>query len=357
MLYAKEKKELLELLAPNNGDLDVFGTCRALCQEGKSELALVLAVFQKLPDAHVSRLLDYASTFLCRHPLGPVRPEKVRSHRNRNFHAGPCQVCGVDVGAGRGGVVHDGRGWRVVCASPHCHAHLEVEIEIGVGESTDVFEADGDERFVVRLVPHAYRFFEKKEFVRRTLSGSWNPTRMVWSVRASAVESDDVREQARALGLSFEEDLQAQEEPLTSELRATWYARRVAWLISLARELARECEKDIERVRVEFEDYIAEALASQRRRSKAYPELEMTEEVRERVHEAATFMLGQCDGAMSRDDVGFSRADASMARHLYRRFREDDRIDRALERMLARYHRQLSQTFPLLFGDELRLGA
>lgn len=99
------------------------------------------------------------------------------------------------------------------------------------------------------------------------------------------------------------------------------------------------------------------ALDGQRRRSKAYPELEMTEHVRQHVHEAATMMLEMCDGAITRDDAGFSKADAMMARHLYRRFRQDERIDQALERMLARYHRQLRDDFPELYATQLNLAA
>lgn len=354
MLYAKEKKEILAVLAPNNAPSDVFSACRALCQEGRSEHALLVALFAKLPEPKISELLTYVSSFPCRFPLGPVRPEKVTESRDTNWNAGTCQVCGQEVGARLGGIVHDGRSWKVVCASAHCHDHLGVTMAPRkTKQAPEVFLPEGEDHFAIALTYGTHRFVEQKEFVHRELGGTWRRSRRVWIVRASALEVQGAWQRAATLGLRCDES----GENVPRETYEAFKQRRLAWLLELGRVLATQYEKDIERVQIEYEDYIDKTLESQRRRSAAYPELEMTEPVRELVHQAAIFMLEQCDGAIHRDDVGFSRADANMARHLFRRFREDARIDRALERMLARYHRQLGEAFPELFRTQLDLCA
>lgn len=88
-------------------------------------------------------------------------------------------------------------------------------------------------------------------------------------------------------------------------------------------------------------------LEGQRRRGKG-PERELTPEFKETLLQAHQYMLSVCDGALEDDGMGFSKPDAGTARIISLNF-NDERSMRALERLLSRYHRQLSGKFPALF--------
>lgn len=89
----------------------------------------------------------------------------------------------------------------------------------------------------------------------------------------------------------------------------------------------------------------------ERERAKAsLPEVELTEEKISEVRRAFEHMLSVCDGAFSKDGQGFNKPDAAVAKFLSLTGLETETEIRAAERMLSRYHRQLSGEFPGLFG-------
>jgi hypothetical protein len=132
-----------------------------------------------------------------------------------------------------------------------------------------------------------------------------------------------------------------------------------------APEVVEETEEELEaRIKATHEELAAKQAAAQRAalssrvddilagesRKASRPELPLTSERREAIKASYAHMLGICDGAVTRDHVGFNKPDASRARDLLRYdLDSDDRAMRAAERMLTRYHRQLSPLFPALF--------
>lgn len=66
-------------------------------------------------------------------------------------------------------------------------------------------------------------------------------------------------------------------------------------------------------------------------------------------------MVGECDGARSKDGKGFNKPDAMIARHIARvGVMEDEGVARVAERILSRYHRQLIEEagFPDIWNME-----
>lgn len=78
------------------------------------------------------------------------------------------------------------------------------------------------------------------------------------------------------------------------------------------------------------------------------PEPVLTAERKALVREAFYQMIGVCDGAIEKDDVGFNKPDAAIAHWVFRfGLRDDDEVAfRLLERMLSRYkHTQLGADY------------
>jgi hypothetical protein len=90
-------------------------------------------------------------------------------------------------------------------------------------------------------------------------------------------------------------------------------------------------------------------LSGERNKAKR-PEVSITPQIAVKLRDALTFMLGRCDGAHARDDVGFNKPDAGRARVLVTTGLATDDELRAAERMLSRYHRQLHGVYPEIFA-------
>lgn len=70
------------------------------------------------------------------------------------------------------------------------------------------------------------------------------------------------------------------------------------------------------------------------------------------VKDAFMHMMSVCDGAHAKDNQGFNKPDASVARYLVWAGLENKAELEAAYYMLTRYHRQLSKKWPLLFKEE-----
>lgn len=71
----------------------------------------------------------------------------------------------------------------------------------------------------------------------------------------------------------------------------------------------------------------------------------------DRLRDALAYMLGRCDGAVRRDDVGFNATDAQVARQMvYLDVEKNSLHAEALARMLYKYKRQLLSVIPELFN-------
>jgi hypothetical protein len=70
----------------------------------------------------------------------------------------------------------------------------------------------------------------------------------------------------------------------------------------------------------------------------------------DRLRDALAFMLGRCDGARTKDDVGFNANDAYTARHaVYLDIERNHLHAEIVARLLYKYKRQLSEVLPELF--------
>lgn len=112
----------------------------------------------------------------------------------------------------------------------------------------------------------------------------------------------------------------------------------------LAARLAKQVGKPTKRNAKEFVTNIAEREA----RKAVLPATELTADRAALVREAFAYMLACCDGAVSKDYVGFNKPDAAIAQYVVKCLDSDIGV-RTAERMLTRYHRQLRVTFPALF--------
>ena len=73
----------------------------------------------------------------------------------------------------------------------------------------------------------------------------------------------------------------------------------------------------------------------------------------DRLRDALAYMLGRCDGARQKDDVGFNATDAQVARQMVYLDVEGNHLHaEALSRMLYKYKRQLQAVIPELFGGQ-----
>ena len=98
-------------------------------------------------------------------------------------------------------------------------------------------------------------------------------------------------------------------------------------------------------------------LQGERSKAAGRPEVDITPQVAVSLRDALKFMLNRCDGAHSRDDVGFNKPDAGRARILATTGLTTDAELRTAERLLSRYYRQLHTKYPELFPDTQTQGA
>jgi hypothetical protein len=124
------------------------------------------------------------------------------------------------------------------------------------------------------------------------------------------------------------------------------YLARMARIEEIAAEQDRQrAEADKQRAK----DRVEGLLKRERQRA-LLPELPLTQPRKTAIIDAMGYMLSVCDGAQARDDMGFNKPDSCLARILARTEFETDSEWRAMDRILTRYHRQLSSRFPVLFG-------
>ncbi len=93
-----------------------------------------------------------------------------------------------------------------------------------------------------------------------------------------------------------------------------------------------------------------------RERSKAtLPEPELTSERKDMLMGALNYMVGRCDGAVTRDNQGFNKPDAAIGHWIAATGmkKDDDVTFRVLERILSRYHRQLGDKFAAIWTPEM----
>lgn len=85
------------------------------------------------------------------------------------------------------------------------------------------------------------------------------------------------------------------------------------------------------------------------------PEPPLTPRRVELIKDALSFMIGRCDGAIERDNMGFNKPDAAIAHWIFRTgLRDDDETTlRVTERILSRYHRQLKAKFEEIWKPEM----
>jgi len=84
------------------------------------------------------------------------------------------------------------------------------------------------------------------------------------------------------------------------------------------------------------------------------PVIPITPDIKLVLKEMLGYMVGECDGAITKDKKGFNKPDAMIARHIARAGLDDDEVARVTERILSRYHRQLivEANFPDIWHDE-----
>jgi hypothetical protein len=83
------------------------------------------------------------------------------------------------------------------------------------------------------------------------------------------------------------------------------------------------------------------------------PEPELTSWRRAMLRDALDYMISICDGAETRDNMGFSKPDAGIARWIGCCLRDYDEVSyRVLERILVRYRRQLKGKFEAIWKPE-----
>ncbi len=129
------------------------------------------------------------------------------------------------------------------------------------------------------------------------------------------------------------------------------YQARMAAIEAAAQEAERLAVEEQERqLQQRAAREIDQILARQTARANR-PEPELTQAVKSAIPEALGYMLSRCDGARLEDYMGFSKPDVYTSRLIAATGFNDDRSYRAGERLLSRYHRQLHNVFPVLFGD------
>jgi SWI/SNF-related matrix-associated actin-dependent regulator 1 of chromatin subfamily A len=93
-------------------------------------------------------------------------------------------------------------------------------------------------------------------------------------------------------------------------------------------------------------DRLNGVLARESEKVNNVPEPELTPGRKEMLRGALEYMVSICDGAETRDSMGFNKPDAFMARWVGMCLRDEDEVSyRVLERILVRYRRQLKGRF------------
>lgn len=101
-----------------------------------------------------------------------------------------------------------------------------------------------------------------------------------------------------------------------------------------------------------YKDKVHGILGRELARAEGIPEPKLTPKRKELILRALDYMASRCDGAESRDYMGFNKPDAAIAQWLYgAEFAEDEVIWRVTERILSRYYRQLV-TIGKEFGED-----
>ena len=85
-------------------------------------------------------------------------------------------------------------------------------------------------------------------------------------------------------------------------------------------------------------------------RCNSAPCRELTDEYKATLDDATRFMLGRCDGAKTKDSVGFNKPHAAVAHTILASGLNCDDAYRLAEAILCRYHRQLHERFPAIFA-------
>jgi len=145
-----------------------------------------------------------------------------------------------------------------------------------------------------------------------------------------------------------EDDSGYQGDPLlVDESPADWDAREAARVQAEAEKKARKAAlKSARKTRESFAKWSTRARA---RAKQATPKrLNLTEDLHSEIYCAMEHMLGVCDGALTKDGVGFNKPDASIASHL-NAFLHRGEIAETSFWMLRRYRGQLEGSFPDLF--------
>jgi hypothetical protein len=87
-------------------------------------------------------------------------------------------------------------------------------------------------------------------------------------------------------------------------------------------------------------------LVRESEKAKKVPEPKLTAQKKEILRSALEYMVSVCDGAETRDGIGFNKADAFIARWIGFCLRDEDEVSyRVLERVLVRYRKQLGERF------------
>jgi SWI/SNF-related matrix-associated actin-dependent regulator of chromatin subfamily A-like protein 1 len=132
-----------------------------------------------------------------------------------------------------------------------------------------------------------------------------------------------------------------------SETEAEYLARMEAIENIAAEQEKQRAETDKQRAKERVK-----GLLTRERQRATLPELRLTKERKNTILDAMGYMLSVCDGAESRDDKGFNKPDSCITRILARTEFETANEWRTMDRILTRYHRQLSGRFPVLFEKD-----
>ena len=119
----------------------------------------------------------------------------------------------------------------------------------------------------------------------------------------------------------------------------------------LAEFEAQQAQRQQEQTKADAKSKVAGIHEREKTRYGQRPLLPLTPERSEQVRSAFRHMLGVCDGAVLRDGVGFNKPDAAVAHCLLTAGLEDQRELEAGQMILSRYHRQLSEQYPILFRN------
>ena len=134
------------------------------------------------------------------------------------------------------------------------------------------------------------------------------------------------------------------------ETQAEFEARMARVQQELADMEAKKKEEEAAKAKAYAKSKVGEIHARERAKAKR-PLPPLTEERTAAVRAAFRHMLSVCDGAHMRDGQGFNKPDAAVAHLLLSAGLETQQELEAGYCILTRYHRQLEDTFPAIFGQ------